>query len=338
MSVVETTILPLPPRERADYWCELVSGTFIPLDVRLHEPVPSAGTIASRSLGPLQISEVEAGPQTVDRSARRIAQGGEEYLTVTLQRRGTARLTQDGRQALVGPGSFTCSDAGRPYLREQPDAFRFTTFRVHKTSLGVSDDDLRAATGTLFDGVSGTSGLVAAFLGRLARQAAGFDPHTGHRLALTASDLLALLVRERRGRLDPRAPEHARGMLTRVQEYVLLHLGDPGLCPERVAAAHHVSVRYLHKLFHAEGTTLGRWVLRERLERCRRELARPGRGVPAVGAVAQRWGFVSPSHFSRAFRAAYGMSPREWQAAARLRPAGGSGDRVGGSPEPVAGA
>ncbi|MFF2198440.1 AraC family transcriptional regulator, partial [Streptomyces sp. NPDC058157] len=37
--------------------------------------------------------------------------------------------------------------------------------------------------------------------------------------------------------------------------------------------------------------------------------------------VAQRWGFVSPSHFSRAFRAAYGMTPREWQAAARHRSA-----------------
>ncbi|MGW0964073.1 AraC family transcriptional regulator [Streptomyces gelaticus] len=33
-----------------------------------------------------------------------------------------------------------------------------------------------------------------------------------------------------------------------------------------------------------------------------------------MAAVAQRWGFVSPSHFSRAFRATYGMSPREWQA------------------------
>ncbi|MCX4767208.1 helix-turn-helix domain-containing protein [Streptomyces sp. NBC_01275] len=33
-----------------------------------------------------------------------------------------------------------------------------------------------------------------------------------------------------------------------------------------------------------------------------------------VAAVAQRWGFTSPSHFSRAFRDAHGMSPREWQA------------------------
>ncbi|MCZ0982275.1 AraC family transcriptional regulator [Streptomyces diastatochromogenes] len=28
-----------------------------------------------------------------------------------------------------------------------------------------------------------------------------------------------------------------------------------------------------------------------------------------MSAVAQRWGFVSPAHFSRSFRAAYGVSP-----------------------------
>ena len=32
-----------------------------------------------------------------------------------------------------------------------------------------------------------------------------------------------------------------------------------------------------------------------------------------MSAVAQRWGFVNPAHFSRAFRAAYGVSPREWR-------------------------
>lgn len=189
-----------------------------------------------------------------------------------------------------------------------------------KQGLGVSDDDLRAVTGTLFCGSSGTSGLVAGYLARLAEQADGFDPYTGHQLALTTADLLAVLVRERRGLLDPQAPEAARGMLARVKGYVLRHLGDPGLSPERIAAAHHVSVRYLHKLFRSDGTTVGRWIHRERLERCRRELSRPpGAAAVAVSAVAQRWGFVSPSHFSRAFRAAYGMSPRQWQADARTR-------------------
>jgi AraC-like DNA-binding protein len=30
-----------------------------------------------------------------------------------------------------------------------------------------------------------------------------------------------------------------------------------------------------------------------------------------ISAIAARWGFLRPADFSRAFRAAYGMTPRE---------------------------
>lgn len=316
MSVVVSTV-PFSPSERADYWHNLVSNTFIPLDVTLHERERSVGTISSERLGPLRISMVGAGPQTVSRHRRLIAQGGEEYLTITLQHRGTARLSQDGREVLVKPGTFTCLDTGRPFRREHPDDFRFTWFGVPKKELFMSDTDLRTITGTLFSGHSGTSGLLAGHLARLADQAARFDPHLGRQLAMTAVDLLTVLVRERQGRLDPHASETARGMLARVKEYILRNLADPELSPERIAVAHHISVRYLHNLFRSEGITVGRWIHRERLERCRRDLSRPSGTAPAVSAVAQRWGFVSAAHFSRVFRTAYGMSPREWLASTR---------------------
>ncbi|MFH9006095.1 helix-turn-helix transcriptional regulator [Streptomyces afghaniensis] len=65
--------------------------------------------------------------------------------------------------------------------------------------------------------------------------------------------------------------------------------------------------------FQLEGVTVGEWIRTQRLERCRRDLLHsPALGY-GVAAVARRWGFVSPSHFSRAFRAAYGVTPREWQ-------------------------
>ncbi|MFD9455553.1 helix-turn-helix domain-containing protein [Streptomyces sp. NPDC059985] len=316
MSVALSTA-PLSAPARAEYRRSVVSDTFVPLDVAPHEREPSAATITSWSLGPVRVSRVEAGPRTVSRERRLIARGGAEYVTVTLQQRGTAELIQDGHRALVEPGNFTCSDAGRPYRREQPEAFVLTAFRVPKDCPGVSDADLRAITGTVFGGRDpGTSGLVAAYLARLATGVAGFDPCTGGRLALTTGDLLAVVVRERQGLLNPQASEVARGTLARVKEHILGRLADPALSPERIAAAHHISVRYLHKIFRSEGVTVSRWIRRERLERCRRELSRRTGTRRTVAAIAQGWGFVNPSHFSRAFRAAYGMSPRQWQASA----------------------
>ncbi|WP_235619353.1 helix-turn-helix domain-containing protein [Embleya scabrispora] len=52
---------------------------------------------------------------------------------------------------------------------------------------------------------------------------------------------------------------------------------------------------------------------RRRLHECRRELGRTGRDTVKVATVAQRWGFANPAHFSRAFRAAFGVSPRDWR-------------------------
>nr|WP_319673967.1 helix-turn-helix domain-containing protein [Streptomyces sp. ME18-1-4] len=139
-------------------------------------------------------------------------------------------------------------------------------------------------------------------------------------LAWNAVNLLATLAAERSGTGTgvgvggaPGTPGGRSPLLVRVMEYVELHLTDSDLLPEVIARAHHISVRYLHKLFKEEDTTGGRWILRRRLEECRRDLMRNGRGSRTIAAVAGRWGFLSAAHFSRVFRSAYGMSPREWR-------------------------
>ena len=35
--------------------------------------------------------------------------------------------------------------------------------------------------------------------------------------------------------------------------------------------------------------------------------------VNPLASIARHWGFTDPSSFARVFRAAYGMSPREWR-------------------------
>ena len=50
-----------------------------------------------------------------------------------------------------------------------------------------------------------------------------------------------------------------------------------------------------------------------RLERARRDLADPALVDESIFDIASRWGFVSKSHFSRAFRAAYRQSPSDFR-------------------------
>ncbi|WP_368856961.1 helix-turn-helix domain-containing protein [Microbispora triticiradicis] len=52
-------------------------------------------------------------------------------------------------------------------------------------------------------------------------------------------------------------------------------------------------------------------IRRRRLEQCHRDLADPRQRSRRIQAIATRWGFTDAATFSRAFRAAYGMSPRD---------------------------
>ncbi|MES9524481.1 helix-turn-helix domain-containing protein [Streptomyces capoamus] len=81
------------------------------------------------------------------------------------------------------------------------------------------------------------------------------------------------------------------------------------------------SGRTSHKLFELEDITVSRWIQQRRLERCRDDLARRQVAHLTIAAVAHRRGFTSASHFSRVFRAAYGVSPAEGRGSARRRAA-----------------
>ncbi|AWS42539.1 helix-turn-helix domain-containing protein [Streptosporangium sp. 'caverna'] len=313
MSVFLSTA-PLSASDRAERWHEAVSRTFVPLDVTLLEKAPSPGTIVSDQLGPLQISRVQAGPQVVTRNRRLISQDGQESLILSLQHRGTAIKEQDGRESLIKPGEFSISDSSRLFRKKLEGEFGFTSFHFPRKELHVRDEDLRALTATSFTGEDGSAALVATYLARVAREAAGFDDVVGRRVAATAIDLVQLFIEERHGRSASEAPQAGAATLVRVKDHIMRNLSDPDLSPPKIAETHFMSVRYVHKLFQAEGVTVGEWIRMQRLERCRRDLLRPRARELGVAAIARRWGFVSPSHFGRVFRAAYGMTPRDWQA------------------------
>ena len=102
-------------------------------------------------------------------------------------------------------------------------------------------------------------------------------------------------------------------LVRRIRSYAEAHLADPALTPETIAAAHHISLRYLYKLFQADGVTVAAWVRQRRLEHCERDLVDPAQADRPASAIAAGWGFTDPAHFSRAFRAQYGAAPGEYR-------------------------
>jgi AraC-like DNA-binding protein len=102
-------------------------------------------------------------------------------------------------------------------------------------------------------------------------------------------------------------------LLRDVQTFIDQNLANPDLCPAAIAAAHHISERYLYLVFAGQGTSVAAWIRDRRLQLCRQDLADPAMRARPVAAIATRWGFASPAHFSRVFRRTFGIAPGQYR-------------------------
>jgi AraC-like DNA-binding protein len=312
MSPVLTTSL-VPDDRKGAYWRDVLGRALVPMTVVPCGEHSFAGRIVTGRVGGLRVSTVEADAQRVRRTAAHIRRSPEPFVVVGIQTTGRTVLAQDGHEETAARDDLFVYDTARPYSLHQPERFSLRLVHIPRRVLALADDDLRAVTGRVIGTGQGCAAVLGPFLGTVVASAHRYSPSASGGLANGLIDLFATLVAERSEEKGAEDGRTRNFLLRRVREYIDQNLGDPALSPESVARAHHISVRYLHRLFEAEGITVSRLIQRRRLEECAHELARRSRTAPTVSAVAQRWGFVNPTHFSRVFRGAYGLSPREWR-------------------------
>lgn len=100
--------------------------------------------------------------------------------------------------------------------------------------------------------------------------------------------------------------------ITEVKQAVEAQLCNPQLSVEYIANAMGVSSRYLRGLFHCS-ERISNLILRRRLEECASQLHNPVCQHDSIASIAQHFGFISPAHFSRAFRKQFGFTPRDFR-------------------------
>jgi AraC-like DNA-binding protein len=84
-----------------------------------------------------------------------------------------------------------------------------------------------------------------------------------------------------------------------------------------LAARHRVTPRHVQMLFESDGTTFSRFLLAQRLARAHHMLSNPLLAERTISSIAYDAGFGDLSHFNRAFRHRYGVTPSDIRAGSR---------------------
>ena len=104
--------------------------------------------------------------------------------------------------------------------------------------------------------------------------------------------------------------------LDRIRRYALAHLDDTELSVAKVGARLGLSAAHIHRMFADEVQTFSAWLWESRLQACHQALREPGMAGQSIGMIASRHGFAHATHFSRAYRARFGMTASAWRAGA----------------------
>lgn len=296
---------------RFEFWRETVRRSFVPLEALPGEARDFHASLHTAHFGAVQVSVVTAQPHGVIHTPRHIAADQPDFVKVSLQLAGRCRLAQADRQTELAPGELAVYDTRRPYSLDFDLPYRMLVLMFPRALLRLSDQELARLNATAISCREGLGPVVQPFLRGLANQVRELECLGTPQVADSAVDLVGTLLAQHSRASHSLEADGREVLRQRIFTYMEQRLADPELGPDRVAAAHHISRRYLYKLLAEQGHTVSGWIRERRLTQCRRDLTDPALAHLPVGAVGSRWGYPDPAQFSHTFKAAYGVSPRQ---------------------------
>ncbi|WP_222271886.1 helix-turn-helix domain-containing protein [Modestobacter marinus] len=306
----------IPRADRAEAFAAAMHEVSSPCRIEQREPQDELQVhMQLWPYGQAALLSTDASRLRLTRTRQHIGADGGPVVGVSFQAAGRGEFAQLGHEQVVRDDEVMLVDMGTPYSFGCATGGGAQVFLVPYELLALPEDVVRRAMPRLR--ASPLHDLVHAHLSRLASSAPQLAADPGAAALGTATvELVRALIVSAAGDAVRSAPVREQTLVTRVRAYVGQRLHDPELTPAAIAGAHNVSLRQLYKACNEAGLRLEQWIIEQRLEAARAHLATPAGLRRSIAATARAHGFADPSHFTRRFRQAYGMTPREWQRAA----------------------
>jgi AraC-like DNA-binding protein len=309
----------LAPSERFDFWHDMLAQQTSPMHVRTRFVDSFDGMLRHTAATSFNIIVADNDTVDVARTPATIRQSDPGVFYLLINYRGTQQFALDRDVVDLGPCDMVLLHTSQAfYSRSDPAQRRQrgATVFVNPDAVPGGERQLRRLVGRQLSSKDSLVSFVAKHLYLLGTSE--FEADDAEQLMTVSSSLISMML-ARHLRAEHGLPSDTRSeaLMARIRSYLQANLADPRLSADSVAAAHHISTRTLHRLFQAGGVSFTALLRQLRLDRCRQEILDPTQDQIPIRLIARRWGFPDASHFTRAYKAAYGVSPSDERARTR---------------------
>jgi AraC-like DNA-binding protein len=239
-----------------------------------------------------------------------IARGADQLL-IFLQTEGSVDAEYAGQRSRWQAGDVVIVDYARPLHSVATDYGNLMIVLARESAPA----ELLALEphGLIFPRASGAARLIGAAMQEFYSLA---DHLTVSEAEAAIEGIVALTTAYARIRLAGDELEQVKSRRKAALDYIDAHLGNAQLGPDDIAKAVNLSRASLYRLLAAEGG-IRAVLLKRRLDEAVRLMLEDGNDKHSLKKIVRCCGFGGTGQFSRAFRARFGVPPRQYRALVR---------------------
>ena len=302
------------PKDRLAAWRDIYGRILCKQDIEPLDTDDLHADMLFRRLPGLGIMSGERSPAIY---RRKHCQTDSDNVFVTVGVAGSFVAEQLGHRAEVGPGDAFVGTGAEPVVARGSRGNRSFVLSVPLHAIADAVPGLDTTYGRLIPAQNPALRMLTGYVGFLEQADSLTVPELQFSAVKHIHDLIALtLGASRDGAVIARLGGGRAARLREIKTDIEQAIGRADISVGVLAARHRLPIRYVQRLFEAEGVTFTEFVLSRRLARAHTLLTDRRFADRPIGTVAFEAGFTNQPYFNRRFRGRYGASPSEIRAGA----------------------